>query len=56
MLDSEKHWQDWILLKATRHDANQVRTITEGEIWWCAVGENIGIEINGKSVHLLGQS
>ena len=23
--------------------------ISEGEVWWCAVGENVGIEINGKS-------
>ena len=23
--------------------------ITEGDLWWCAVGENVGIEVNGKS-------
>ncbi len=21
----------------------------EGEIWWCSVGENVGVEVNGKS-------
>ena len=21
----------------------------EGEVWWCSIGENIGVEINGKS-------
>ena len=21
----------------------------EGDLWWCAVGENVGIEVNGKS-------
>jgi mRNA interferase MazF len=23
--------------------------ITEGDLWWCAIGENVGIEVNGKS-------
>lgn len=23
--------------------------MTDGEVWWTAVGENVGIEINGKS-------
>lgn len=23
--------------------------LREGELWWCAVGENVGIEVNGKS-------
>lgn len=25
-----------------------MRTIKEGEVWWCGVGENVGVEINGK--------
>ena len=23
--------------------------ISDGDIWWCGFGENVGIEINGKS-------
>ncbi|MBQ6449441.1 type II toxin-antitoxin system PemK/MazF family toxin [bacterium] len=40
----------WNLLKykldtSTRH----TRYFREREVWWCAFGENIGVEINGKS-------
>jgi mRNA interferase MazF len=24
--------------------------INEGDLWWCSVGENIGVEVGGKSV------
>lgn len=27
----------------------KIPRITEGEVWWVAVGEDVGIEINGKS-------
>lgn len=23
--------------------------LREGDLWWCGVGENVGIEVNGKS-------
>ena len=23
--------------------------LREGDLWWCSVGENVGIEVNGKS-------
>ncbi|MBR2864430.1 type II toxin-antitoxin system PemK/MazF family toxin [Candidatus Saccharibacteria bacterium] len=45
----EKHFWEWIELKAKLHNIGRVRAIHEGEIWWAAVGENIGVEINGKS-------
>ena len=44
-----KHFDKWIELKGNLHSMNRLRTIHEGEIWWCAMGENIGVEINGKS-------
>ena len=25
-----------------------LRKFKEWELWWCAIGENVGIEINGK--------
>lgn len=28
---------------------DRLRTIHEGEVWWCAMGENVGVEINGKN-------
>lgn len=27
----------------------EIPKITEGEVWWVAIGENVGVEINGKS-------
>ncbi len=44
-----KHFNNWIKLKAKLHFAGCVRAIKDGDIWWCAVGENIGAEINGKN-------
>ena len=44
----EKHFQEWIKLKERLHEINRIPRILEGEVWWCACGENIGVEINGK--------
>lgn len=44
----EKHFDEWMVLKRNLHNMNRLRLIHEGEIWWCAMGENVGIEINGK--------
>lgn len=45
----EKHFDRWIKLKARLHYVNSLPKIRDGEIWWCSFGENIGVEINGKS-------
>ena len=45
----EKHFDRWMKLKESIHNKNCIRTFNEGEIWWCGVGENVGVEINGKS-------
>lgn len=45
----EKHFGEWIELKEKLHRGNSAPKISEGDIWWCGVGENVGIEINGKS-------
>lgn len=44
-----KKFDEWIELEEKLHDINHLRAIHEGEVWWCAMGENIGIEINGKN-------
>ena len=46
---NQKQFEKWIKLKARLHYCNNLPTIHEGEIWWCSFGENVGIEINGKS-------
>ena len=44
-----KRFLEWIGLKEKIHKGDSVPLFfNEGEIWWCAIGENIGIEINGK--------
>lgn len=44
-----KKFLEWIGIKEKIHNTSRgPRLYKEGDIWWCAVGENIGIEINGK--------
>ncbi|MBQ9484707.1 hypothetical protein IJU85_01210 [Candidatus Saccharibacteria bacterium] len=45
----EKHFEEWIVVKSDLHNKSTLRDIKEGDIYWCAVGENVGVEINGKS-------
>ena len=46
---NKKHFTEWIGLKEKLHFGNSAPRISEGDIWWCSCGENVGIEINGKS-------
>ena len=45
----EKRFGEWIILKEKIHNIARIRTIREGEVWWAALGENVGVEINGKN-------
>lgn len=45
----EKHFNDWIVLKEKLHNNGRLPRISDGEVWWCSFGENVGVEINGKS-------
>ena len=45
----EKDFDEWIEQKEYLHILNRIREAHEREVWWCAVGENVGVEINGKS-------
>ena len=45
-----KRFLEWIGLKERLHDTKyQPPLVSEREIWWASVGENVGSEINGKS-------
>ncbi|MFA5792276.1 MAG: type II toxin-antitoxin system PemK/MazF family toxin [Candidatus Gracilibacteria bacterium] len=45
-----KQFLEWIGLKEKLHFNNQkIPHVSEGQIWWASIGENIGFEINGKS-------
>ena len=45
----DKKFGEWIELKEKLHYVGRVPAISEGEIWWCGFGENVGVEINGKN-------
>lgn len=45
----EKRFKEWINLKEKIHFSDSAPKINEGDIWWCGFGENVCIEINGKS-------
>ena len=49
MMEEEKRFDEWIESKEKLHGMNRTRTVREGEVWWCAMGENVGVEINGKN-------
>ena len=44
-----KRFLDWIGVKQ-KLDENDYRPpmVREGELWWCSVGENVGVEVSGK--------
>ncbi len=39
---------EWNKVKGEVHSIGHIPSIREGEVWWCTVGENVGVEINGK--------
>lgn len=43
-----KRFDDWNIEKKRLHDFGRKPDIKNSEIWWCSMGENIGVEINGK--------
>lgn len=44
-----KRFIAWIGLKEKLHTNSDNRVyFNEKEVWWCALGENIGVEVNGK--------
>lgn len=46
----EKHEKltRWFAVKEEQHNLARIPKFKDGEVWWTAVGENVGIEINGK--------
>lgn len=46
---NEKHFEEWIELKEKLHFGGSMPKISDGDVWWCGFGENVGVEINGKS-------
>lgn len=45
-----KRFLEWIGLKERLHNAtHKPPLVSEREIWWASVGENVGFEIDGKN-------
>ena len=44
----DKRFDEWNELKKKLHSHGKTSIFYEREIWWYAVGENIGTEVNGK--------
>ena len=53
MYDEEKRFNEWNIVKSNIHYAGVFRDIKEGDVWWCSMGENVGVEINGKQEFFL---
>ncbi|MBQ3348736.1 type II toxin-antitoxin system PemK/MazF family toxin [Candidatus Saccharibacteria bacterium] len=47
---NQKDFNGWMKLKEKIHYSGSTFSIREGEIWWCAIGENVGNEICGKGL------
>ena len=39
----------WNKQKKMLHFSEKSPLFSENEVWWCGVGENVGVEINGKN-------
>ena len=44
-----KDYKKWMVVKAGINNKDKIRKINEGDIVWVAVGENVGVEMDGKS-------
>lgn len=43
-----KQFDDWNELKKKLHDDRPRPLFKEGEVWWCHIGVNVGVEMDGK--------
>ena len=44
-----KSYEEWHRLKSRIEDGHKVPYFREGEIWWCSLGANVGVEEDGKN-------
>ncbi|MCX6716744.1 MAG: type II toxin-antitoxin system PemK/MazF family toxin [Candidatus Taylorbacteria bacterium] len=49
--DLLKLFKDWAILKPKIHFLDRSPFPNKREIWWASVGQNIGVETNGKNDH-----
>lgn len=44
----EKDFDGWNIVKKRIEDNSSIPYFDIGEVWWCSLGVNVGVEINGK--------
>ncbi len=47
----KKDFDSWNIRKQVLDQTKRELLFKEGEIWWCAIGKNIGEEVYGKGEH-----
>lgn len=47
-MNTKQEFNDWIEVKIDVNHRGLKFNFSEGEVWWCAIGRNVGVEINGK--------
>lgn len=53
MTEKYRLLEEWNVVKIELHRGGVFRNIKEGDVWWCSMGENVGVEINGKQEFFL---
>ena len=53
MKNNQKDFDDWNKIKKETHNKDVPPLFSEREIWWCALGMNIGSEEDGKGKNYL---
>lgn len=44
----EKNFDNWNIKKKETDKDEKIRVFYQREVWWCIVGTNVGVEIDGK--------
>lgn len=45
----ENEFSEQMVVKDRIHKGGAIMKFSEGQIWWAALGKNVGVEINGKN-------
>lgn len=48
-----KHFDEWSILKQNIDNKIERPPVKKGSVYWCSVGENVGVEYNGKGKEFL---
>lgn len=46
-----KDFTNWHKFKEKLDNRKRPPTFNEGEVWWCSVGINVGVEADGKNIY-----